>query len=118
MSKLTKFVDARLDEAASYANSALNDESGAPFGWAHPEEDLDVIAAHRRLVHELATWQRENKAAWRDYSRWLEGKPTTSKPPARTTPEQWQGLEHAVRVLASVYADHPDYRPEWAPVTR
>ena len=27
---------------------------------------------------------------------------------------EWSGLRLAVRVLAAVYADHPDYQQEWA----
>jgi hypothetical protein len=31
------------------------------------------------------------------------------------TPEEW--LEFALPLLAAIYSDHPDYRPQWKPVT-
>ncbi|MEU5853958.1 DUF6221 family protein [Nocardiopsis dassonvillei] len=31
--------------------------------------------------------------------------------------EMGDARDHVIRRLASVYADHPDYDPEWAPVT-
>jgi hypothetical protein len=89
--------------------------TAAHFSRHDPARVLAECEAKRRIVQDHATWERDNRKAWKDYSRWLEGKAVAADPPARTTPEKWHGLEHAVRVLAAVYSDHPDYRQEWKP---
>ena len=69
-----------------------------------PARVLRDIEAKRRLVEEFAQ---------------AGSVPDT---PERRADRHWQGdfgylqgLARAVHLLASVYADHPDYREEWAP---
>lgn len=114
--RLTEFLLARLSEDEEACQAAPTDSEWIG-GRLIPFQTrlLAECEARRRIVDKFATWERENRTAWKDYSRWAAGKPTPPNPPARTTPEAMQGLDFAIRVIASVYADHPDYRDEWRP---
>ena len=67
-------------------------------------ESLDAAYARRRL--EV-----------RDYDDWLAGKivPDVSHESVGPEDKLIPGLEFAVRRLAAVYADHPDYDEAWRP---
>jgi hypothetical protein len=51
---------------------------------------LATVEAHRRIVHDLGGFFGLD-----DFSRGL--------------------VDHTIRVLAGIYADHPDYREGWKP---
>lgn len=104
---LASFLMDRLIEDEVVASAAVEDiddaELLAPDGVAEhftrhdPVRVLREVAAKRALVH---IWLQT-----------LAGQLREHDPGALAVAEQ--ALAH----LASVYADHPDYRPGWAPVT-
>lgn len=78
-----------------------------------PARILAECAAKRRIV-ELLEDERQRKDIYnRDYPLGLLTTEGDLKSRA-TSNARWAGLEIAARALASVYADHPDYRDEWA----
>lgn len=91
MSDLTEFLLARIAE----------DEASLPEGfdcWYPPERYAAECEAKRRIVEDFEILHA-------DYG-------VTHDP--STEARRFQALIAAAR-LASVYADHPDYREEWTP---
>jgi len=81
-----------------------------------PARVLADITAKRAIVaiHQPEqgpdTWywlQRRCKGCGSTWHKWLPDRPPTEIGPERGCP--------TLRALASVYADHPDYREEWKP---
>lgn len=89
MSDLTEFLLARIAEDEAAVERAIDTEP-APSGWLGPMRDS--LATHRVLVAEA-----------RDYSPELE----------HGDNGEW-AFDFMLRALAAAYADHPDYRAEWA----
>lgn len=109
MDDLIAFLRARLDE----------DEQGA-------QQELALL----REFPYPDDFQVEYQ--WVRMARHPHGGVSTSHAPGAPTPTrvlaevkakrrildgfQWEGQEaRAIALLAEVYADHPDYRPEWRP---
>lgn len=88
MSDLAAFLRARLDEDEQQATYRLKEPTQYAAFEADPARVLRDVEAKRVILDR--------------YERWDEGYGFQS------------ALEIAVSVLAAVYSDHPDYRPEWA----
>jgi hypothetical protein len=97
---LAGFLLARIAEDESRAEMARGWQTGSrhegqPLDWSlhmdrwSPDRALAECEAKRRIVEDWTSFSREG-----DYGRAM-------------------GLGHAVRALAAVYSDHPDYRDEW-----
>lgn len=101
MSGLTEFLRARLDEDKQAARRALDwwdsDREAGYFEWPSREASTHV-ARHdpARVLREVEAKRRMLDDVW--------GGPDHE--------EMW---DHHVRLLALPYAQHPGYRPEWAP---
>lgn len=92
---LTEFLLARIADAQADALELgrLRFSPGTPHIKAARKRILQTEAAHRRIVN-----------ASRDYSPEL----------SEGDNGEW-AFGHVLRILAAVYADHPDYLPEWRP---
>ena len=95
MSDLTAFLRARIGEDEAWANAALL-RRFAPIPQAMERPDtvervLADVQAKRAIVEDRAHLDTLRPGAVRAHSEWV------------------------CRVLAAVYADHPDYREEWRP---
>ncbi|HET7397613.1 MAG TPA: DUF6221 family protein [Intrasporangium sp.] len=122
MSDLVLFLEARLDEDEAAARAALGGRAeqvaGGPSAWAEtvgsdgqgpvpfsgtgPERLLVECEAKRRIIRDM---QEQVSFAH------AEADPHRSASAAQMS----QGLYHALMVLATVYAGHPDYRDGWRP---
>jgi hypothetical protein len=94
MTSVTDFIRARLDEREAGTRMALRTED-----YGTPERDLDLLAAHRRLLEIHSPYYQPNG-------------PTRCK---RCTPSEYLWPCETVLVLASIDSEHPDYREEWRP---
>jgi hypothetical protein len=92
MTSVTDFIRARLDEREAGTRMALRTED-----YGTSERDLDLLAAHRRLLEIHAPYYQPNG-------------PTRCK---RCTPSQHLWPCETVLVLASIDSTHEDYREEW-----
>lgn len=91
---------ADLDAFPSYPWGSGEKELGFMAGPGQPARVLAECAAKRRIV-EAHHWEEE----WENGVRF-----------ASDCEDCWQSPPcHTLRALASVYADHPDYRVEWKP---
>lgn len=86
---LTDFLLGRIADDEDFAWADLRDygpEGDDPTNLMAPSRWLAECEAKRRIV-------QEHEWSYRDVAE--------------------SGLKSALRILASVYADHPDYREEW-----
>lgn len=107
MEDLKKFLTDRLvdDRLAAYEAAAEGGKGLAPAAHATPHEEAHLERyAPARVLEEIKAKQRIVNH-WPDPS----GAWTASQADAARAVK-----EHTLRVLASAYADHPDYRTEWA----
>src|SRR5258708_1139299 len=128
MSDLAAFLTARLDEDEGAAKAAMNvygadwnAQTGSEYLPARPhgkgDQDrpvadtpraypADHIARHdpARVLGAVAA-KRAILKAWEG-----DGPMDFSEPP-----QFWAALDIAVRALAAVWSDHPDYDPAWRP---
>lgn len=107
MSDLVDFLRARLDEQAAKAHASTewfgpweleNDHAFDPadaefIAYQTARHTLREVEAKRQIVNMYERHVHDYYRAW-----------TSALPPYRT-------IQH----LASIYADHPDYREEWRP---
>ena len=111
MSDLTDFLLARIAEDEAEARDAIKERDSIPFtrpvspdydlkSWPDvgvpavlvgPERVLAECEAKRRIVEDRIHLDTVRPGAIRAHSEWV------------------------CRVLATVHADHPDYREEWKP---
>jgi len=91
MSDLTEFLLARV--ADDLLDAAGYGDDGTPGTWSHWARA--VCEAHRLIV---AAMQTANDHAWQD---------------GASGPVIEFLAERVLRLLATPYADHTDYRPEW-----
>lgn len=96
---LPTFLAQRYDEQEADARviaAGVDMTSGGPFAVDHPAYVLADLAAKRRIVSlfspTLADEMRAASGEWDEVA--------------------FRG-DQALRALASVFADHPDFRPEW-----
>lgn len=116
MSDLTDFLLARIaeDEADSYRIHDLLDDkytwpddlAGCPCGV--PARVLAECAAKRRIVA-----LHSETSEMRDYGNW---EPHLCRSCGGQGYNDFDGIAYpcdTIKALASVYADHPDFREEW-----
>jgi hypothetical protein len=106
---ITEFLEARIAEDEATCKGMLTlvptPDDSLENGWdfAYAERVLAECAAKRAVIG-LAQKATEDEKAFDDYE-W-QGTVDRSEP--------WTG-DAILYALASVYADHPDYLPEWKP---
>lgn len=103
---ITEFVLARIaeDEAAAQAEALVDSQHMAR--WS-PVRVLAECTAKRTIVE-----------AFEELGKFLAQSSDSGDEDVVTgARDMFAGLMIAVRVHAEVYADHPDYRPEWRPHT-
>lgn len=111
MSELTKFLLARVaeDEAAATNVAVLryDPERHLPAYQAITARVLAECEAKRRIVErrEGIDIPADAKCPPGEGFTWLDGAHTAVR----------NERERTFRLLAEVYATHPDYRPEWRP---
>lgn len=136
---LTAFLNARLEEDASFARATMR--QGAPpwaaFGrgeripeMAHierhsPARALREVEAKRAILAEHFILTNENRIeAYEEYSvvPWGAKGGAGDQGSGCVTCHYYgmggvkgYGICRTVRILAAVYSDHPDYRQEWKP---
>ena len=110
--EFAEFLLARIAEDADRARTFLADNhealkrAGAPWpsmALAGVERVLAECAAKRAIVEKRLTIGLPDRPIG-DGQAWLSG--------AHEAVDAERG--HILRTLAAVYADHPDYAPEWA----
>jgi hypothetical protein len=124
-SELVAFLRARLDEDAELAATG---ETWSAFDEMHGTRRVDVDHSFERVVACTRSWRgvhiarhdparvlREVEAHRKLVDAYAEvaGMDTEGAEPEFAYGRA-VGLGEAVRLLALPYADHPDYRPEWA----
>lgn len=123
---LTDFLLARIAEDEAYVKNALRSDYtyGGVNGLSWNHDGLNGAAtrihaeceAKRRIVemHESIPYYGLDR-----YGRWLphEGEPKAWYCECQSEDGMIQGEAPCptMRILAAVYADHPDYREEWKP---
>jgi hypothetical protein len=118
---VVEFLRARLDEDDRLARSALAEtpvESGRETRYPYPERLATCMHNGR---HGPARVLREVEAKRAILAAWASAE--SRRPPKGEWYEYAQGigdgradaLRDAVKILAAVYGDHPDYRQEWKP---
>lgn len=108
MDVLAAFITARLDEHEASAHrkhdvglcplSQANYYTTTPCTCGEPARVSRAVAAKRRVLAECV-------ARWEDVELMLG--------PDILRQRQWSGLDLAVRLLVSEWADHDEYHPDW-----
>jgi hypothetical protein len=107
---ITEFLEARIAEDEAEAmdvplNGDLFDMSRLAFTPALRSRVLAECAAKRAILafdEDMQIWEPRLSSSDTDAGSFTMGAP--KDPHAR----------HVTRILAAVYADHPDYRQDWA----
>jgi hypothetical protein len=101
MNDLVDFLTARLDDKERRARFRLEDTDSQYGAFELDADDaLAEVESIRRIVRELSTITEWN---W------------PSQPDGSVPMEYVDALRHILCLLALPYADHDDYREEWAP---
>ena len=124
---ITEFLEARIAEDAAalertswYPHSTHGQDAIGTYRADCPDclgvpsraRVLAECKAKRRIL-DLYEFHRENRDARRSpLARAAEDERATQE--RRTQEARARVAEDALRALASVYADHPDYQQEWA----
>lgn len=106
-SEIVEFLKARLDEDEERLDAI--DHIQAPAG--HMARERREVEVKRRIVddHEPVILRGGSGARYYETTRVCR-----SCEPPRQFPESAVPCQ-TLKLLASVYADHPDYRGEWRP---
>lgn len=128
MTDLVTFLQARLDEDEQVAQQVTPLPGPGPTMWVldddykHNTLVIDAsrvladVTAKRAIValhtghHECVTWRRHSTVLEPDDEF---GEPRTST--TLVSPGYIHENDPTLRLLASVYSDHADYRQEWKP---
>jgi len=119
---LAEFVTARLDEDERNARQALAQWPDAHF--TIDPGSLVIVGFHRR--HDPARVLREVAAGRKILAQWRDLYPVADSlmqeqqhgvyaGDGEHTLGAYAALSEAVRALAAINSDHPDYDPAWAP---
>lgn len=95
---LTEFLLARIDEDEAWWNSASLD---GPSAEVLLRKQLRDCEAKRAMLDIHAIYE-------------ADGLGRCGACADRYVAVSWDGLCDEAKILASVYADHPDYREEWS----
>jgi hypothetical protein len=107
---ITEFLEARIAEDESRANawqSRLDDLTIPAYmigGTINPARLLAECAAKRAIIRSYQSCREVD----------VNTNIVTEFGVKLTASGMATGLEIALKSLAAVYADHPDYQPEWA----
>lgn len=111
---ITEFLLARIAEDEAEARHLQGEMD---FGLEACGDRMLAECAAKRRIMELYELHRENRDARRSpLARQAEDERAAQD--RRTQEARTRVAEDALRSLASVYADHSDYRQEWAEATR
>jgi hypothetical protein len=101
---LTAFLNARLAEDEAVANAAASAALASYWLPSEPSADPGYAAFRLHVAsHDPFRVLREVEAMRKILAdRW-------------GGPDHQDMWEHHVRLLAAIWSDHPDYRPEWTP---
>lgn len=85
-----------------------------------PARALREVEANREIVSRFEQLHDRTNEAWSEYSDWIEGKPTPEPgtPSSQHDPAIRVELTSVLRILATTWANHPDYPDypeEWRP---
>jgi hypothetical protein len=125
--KIAAFLAARLDDEARRLDVPewrCTDSARGP-GWGSRGIECDLCGQYMHDGTEVAT-----EEAWHEHLATAHGREQRELAAKRAIldlfearrhagiSDRWhagqvEALDFALRHLASVYADHPDYRPEW-----
>ena len=121
---IAEFLNGRLDEDEAAARESyyegqrwLTEEEGV-YRW--PDDEL-VHSADRKsdarhiARHDPARVLREVEAGRAILARYGSLASVTNLGEHLQRSQEQAGLSFAIRQLAEIYSDHPDYRPEWKP---
>lgn len=101
----------------TFDQEGLSDSVASPAIGEHiarhdPARVLREVQAKRRIV-DACEECRSSVMAYRS-PRWRDAMNEQDKHEWRKAEARYRVAEDACRALASVYADHPDFDPEWA----
>ncbi|MCP2265518.1 DUF6221 family protein [Promicromonospora thailandica] len=122
---ITEFLRARLDEdevIARMADSAASIPgagNGAPTSAAFLAQQQRHIVrwSPARVLVDVAA-KRQIVAAYDKFGKiWDQAAGSGHDDQAEVSRNLFSGLMIAVRLLAGVYSDHPDYQRDWRPET-
>lgn len=106
-----------LPLGALTSHGALEVAHAKHIAYHDPARVLADIDAKRRIIDRYVELRDRCDAAWREYSDWIDGKPTPE--PATQAGQHDRAicdeLATVLRLHAAPFADHPDYRDEWRP---
>ena len=109
---IMEFLRARLDEDEAVAREALTEE-WADQDW--PVEVYDDGVRNRAVAYSPRRVLRELEAKRRIADE-HGGRPPYHVDPCDAHDASFATIPcDTVRALASIYADHPDYDPDWTP---
>jgi hypothetical protein len=134
---LAGFVLARIAEDEECARAAIQHAGSVEYGSWSVDVGGDVMLARRGSpvavgpwkggidgAHHIARWDPARVLRECEAKRTLVTRTVNARRRAEAAPEgagrrllliRASTLEGALHVLASPYADHPDYRDEWRP---
>lgn len=127
MTTLTEFLLARIAEDEALA-AALLDRAGERHDEVRIDrgawlpDDVDAVAlGHARVLAECEAKRRivemhaehESRVATYRSPRWADDMNEADRLNSRKAEARCAATEVVVQALAKVYADHPDYNPEW-----
>jgi hypothetical protein len=84
----------------------------------NPARVLAEVAAKRRIVEDYAAAMADRQAIRAEIRKILHTDPDAFGKLSRQENaliDKAEGLAPIIRIMATVFAAHPDYRPEWAP---
>ncbi|MEE4546438.1 DUF6221 family protein [Streptomyces sp. V4-01] len=117
MDDLVAFLRARIADDLAEAQKQDDERSWVIEPWRIRRDEYEGNYTYREYLQiAKARVLREveaKRAAIEDYERSLEN--SRVHPDDLPTSGALLARLGAVKLLASVHADHPDYRPEWAP---
>lgn len=119
--RLVAFVSARLDEDEAAAKAAA-EADGADWVLGSTEDDDKRSIRHPTPEWDYYVADRVDEDTAAHIVRHAPARALRDVEAMRKIlADRWGGpdhqdmWEHHVRLLAAVWSDHPDYRPEWTP---
>lgn len=109
VSSPAEFLLARISEREAWARAADDLDREFPRGDGQPYDYQWV-----RLSPLSSTFAQGAPSPGDVLAECVAKRRIVERPGWVTDPAYKLGIEYAIRALASVYVDHPDYRAEWA----
>ncbi|MGW2594782.1 DUF6221 family protein [Streptomyces sp. NPDC001515] len=125
---LVQFLHDRLDDDEQTARRAISGQVDWEEGWGAERSEghrHTTIVPHVGMIHEAVQAQHiarhdparvlaeveAKRQIVRAHAKWCEGRCEAKYPEGSFDAAHYWSL----KALAAVYADHPEYRPEWRP---